>query len=86
MPLACMSRITARVVSFALAAQADRAARAFATVCEATGLPSFVPLALAAASAALVRSLMRRASPWRNRRITVGRHIRQEPVHRLQPI
>jgi hypothetical protein len=35
---------------------------------------------------ALVRSLMRRASPWRNRRITVGRHIRQEPVHRLQPI
>ena len=50
MPLACMSRITARVVSFALAAQADRAARAFATVCAATGLPSFVPLALAAAS------------------------------------
>jgi hypothetical protein len=33
-----------------LAAQADRAARAFATVCAATGLPSFVPLALAAAS------------------------------------
>ena len=34
----------------------------------------------------LIRSLMRRASPWRNRRITVGRHICQEPVHGLQPI
>jgi hypothetical protein len=59
MPLACMSRITARVVSL----DADRAARALATVSAATRLPSFVPLALAAARAALVRSLMRRASP-----------------------
>jgi hypothetical protein len=59
---------------------------ALPTVSAAVGLPSFLPLTLAAANAALVRSLMRRASPWRNRGIAVGRHICQEPVHRLQPI
>jgi hypothetical protein len=54
--------MTARVVALALAEYLDRAALAATTVSTAIGLPSFTPLALAACKAALVRSLIRRAS------------------------
>jgi hypothetical protein len=57
-----ISRTTAEMLAFGLAAYTDFAARALAMFFRATGDPSMVPLALAAASAALVRSLIRRAS------------------------
>ena len=54
--------MTARVVALALAAWLDRAARAAAAVSAAIGLPIFTPRRLALARAALVRSLIWRAT------------------------
>jgi hypothetical protein len=61
-PLAMMSRTTARALSLPARAWADRAAARVCCClyCEA-GRPSRFPRALAAYSAALVRSLMRAA-------------------------